>query len=381
MDKLHPYILEIIAQFWEFHKTDGANFYPIFHFANKKILVKQPGRHAKSTNEPIFFIGLFFAPIWVWLAFQCSVWSFNLTHSPMPIYYIRKIMFYGAIDMTAQTTRAKIAIGYRIGHLRVEEATSQHKNGYTIWLCRCDCGGEILLDTRTLQRGTITDCGCNTNVKPGQRDITGQRFGLLTAQYPLPARDASGSTVWHCICDCGGEIDAPLHQLTAGYRKSCGCLSHPPLKDYLGKRFSMLTITGYAGKEDGQHLWRCKCDCGKETVVRQTNLQSGKTKSCGCLQEKQLLENLKLCEGTSVTILEAGRRRLRPTNTSGVTGVYRNRRTGRWCAQITFKRKTFYLGAYEKKGDAIQARKRGEGLHENFIAWYYATHQLTEGRP
>ena len=299
----------------------------------------------------------------------------------MPVYYIRKIMFYGAIDMTAQTTRAKIAIGYRIGHLRVEEATSQHKNGYTIWRCRCDCGGEILLDTRTLQRGTITDCGCNTNVKPGQRDITGQRFGLLIAQYPLPERDASGSTVWHCRCDCGGEIDAPLHQLTAGYRKSCGCLSHPPLKDYLGKRFSMLTVTGYAGKEDGQHLWRCKCDCGKETVVRQTNLQSGKTKSCGCLQEKQLLENLKLCEGTSVTILEAGRRRLRPTNTSGVTGVYRNRRTGRWCAQITFKRKTYYLGVYEKKDDAIRARKRGEGLHENFIAWYYATHQLTEGRP
>ena len=275
----------------------------------------------------------------------------------------------------------KITVGYRAGSLCVEAPTGQHKNGYTIWRCRCDCGGEILLDTRTLQRGTITDCGCNTHVKPGQRDITGQRFGRLTAQYPLPARDASGSTVWHCICDCGGEIDAPLHQLTAGYRKSCGCLSHPPLKDYLGKRFSMLTVTGYAGKEDGQHLWRCKCDCGKETVVRQTNLQSGKTKSCGCLQEKQLLENLKLCEGTSVTILEAGRRRLRPTNTSGVTGVYRNRRTGRWCAQITFKRKTYYLGAYEKKDDAIRARKRGEGLHENFIAWYYVTHQLTEGRP
>lgn len=153
------------------------------------------------------------------------------------------------------------------------------------------------------------------------------------------------------------------------------------MKDYLGKRFSMLTVTGYAGKEDGQHLWRCKCDCGKETVVRQTNLQSGKTKSCGCLQEKQILENLKLCEGTSVAVLEANRGRLLPTNTSGVTGVYRNRRTGRWCAQITFKRKTYYLGVYEKKDDAIRARKRGEGLHEDFIAWYHATHQLTEGRP
>ena len=111
----------------------------------------------------------------------------------------------------------KIMVGYRVGSLCVEAPTGQHKNGYTIWRCRCDCGGEILLDTRTLQRGTITDCGCNTNVKPGQRDITGQRFGRLTAQYPLPERDASGSTVWHCRCDCGGEIDAPLHQLTAGY--------------------------------------------------------------------------------------------------------------------------------------------------------------------
>lgn len=128
----------------------------------------------------------------------------------------------------------------------------------------------------------------------------------------------------------------------------------------------MLTVTGYAGKEDGQHLWRCKCDCGKETVVGQTNLQSGKTKSCGCLQEKQLLENLKLCEGTSVTILEANRGRLLPTNTSGVTGVYRNRRTGRWCAQITFKRKTYYLGAYEKKDDAIRGAKTRRGIAREF---------------
>ena len=115
-------------------------------------------------------------------------------------------------------------------------------------------------------------------------------------------------------------------------------------------------------RKNGYTIWRCRFDCG-------------------CLQEKQILENLKLCEGTSVTVLEANRGQLLPTNTSGVTGVYRNRRTGRWRAQITFKRKTYYLGAYEKKDDAIRAQKRGEGLHEDFIAWYNATHQLTEGRP
>lgn len=86
---------------------------------------------------------------------------------------------------------------------------------------------------------------------------TGFHVGHLTIIEATPQRK-NGYTVWRCRCDCGGEIDAPLHQLTASYRKSCGCLSHPPLKDYLGKRFSMLTVTGYAGKEYGQHLWRCK---------------------------------------------------------------------------------------------------------------------------
>jgi len=42
----------------------------------------------------------------------------------------------------------------------------------------------------------------------------------------------------------------------------------------------------------------------KETVVGQTLLQTGKTKSCGCLQATVIYDNLKLCEGTSVTLLE-----------------------------------------------------------------------------
>lgn len=44
--------------------------------------------------------------------------------------------------------RSKIEIGYRVGMLTVTERTEQRKNGYTIWLCKCDCGGEIRLDTR-----------------------------------------------------------------------------------------------------------------------------------------------------------------------------------------------------------------------------------------
>lgn|SRR5208283_4286090 len=32
------------------------------------------------------------------------------------------------------------------------------------------------------------------------------------------------------------------------------------------------------------HAWICKCDCGTETIVFNSNLASGKTQSCGCLR-------------------------------------------------------------------------------------------------
>ena len=75
--------------------------------------------------------------------------------------------------------RPHIDIGYRVGILTVESRTEKRKGGYTVWNCRCECGGDIELDTRCLQRRTVTDCGCSTRVKPGMIDLTGMRFGKL----------------------------------------------------------------------------------------------------------------------------------------------------------------------------------------------------------
>lgn len=273
----------------------------------------------------------------------------------------------------------QIGIGYTVGKLKVVERTLDKKNGYSIWRCECECGGEILLDTRNLQRRTVKDCGCETVVKPGQKDMTGMRFGRLVCLKPTGERGKSGGTVWLCQCDCGNTCLAVSTQLTNGYKKSCGCWGHPPLKDFIGKRFNKLVVIDYAGKRAGMHRWKCKCDCGNETIVGQTLLQTGKTKSCGCLQETQIYENLKLCEGTSVAILEASKRNLLKSNKSGYTGVYQ-KPNGRWSAQITFKRKTYYLGTYDDIKDAVKARKRGEEMHDEFLEWYYSRNEDAYGQ-
>lgn len=271
-----------------------------------------------------------------------------------------------------KSDRGRVEVGYRTGNLTVVSKTDERKNGYTVWLCRCDCGGTLRLDTRTLQRGTVSDCGCVTKVRPGQKDLSGQRFGRLVALEPTRERSAKGSTVWRCRCDCGKEMLAEVTQLLHGAKRSCGCMRDLPLKDIVGQRFGNLTVTGYYGKAAGMHRWACKCDCGKTTIVGQTPLLSGKTRSCGCLRAKTVMENMQFIGGTSVTRLEKNRNRLSRTNSSGYNGVYYNPRSEKWVAQITFKSRTYYLGSFDRLEDAVDMRRKAETqIFGNFLSWYY----------
>lgn len=60
------------------------------------------------------------------------------------------------------------------------------------------------------------------------------------------------------------------------------------------------------------------------------------------------------------------------TNTSGYTGVYQHKKSGKWVAQITFRKKTYYLGAYSDIHEAVKARQRAEEMHDEFLEWYYS---------
>ena len=56
----------------------------------------------------------------------------------------------------------------------------------------------------------------------------------------------------------------------------------------IGKKIGSLLIFEFAGtKGSAQHaLWRCKCDCGNETVAVGAYLRKGRIKSCGCGMKK-----------------------------------------------------------------------------------------------
>lgn len=254
--------------------------------------------------------------------------------------------------------------GMRYGKLTVTGKSNERKNGYIMWNCRCDCGKEILVESRHLKRGTIHDCGCSS-VK-ARKDLTGQRFGKLTVLQETKKRDRDGNVIWSCRCDCGRMTEASSGSLTKGMKKSCGCLKYPPLKDWVGRRFGKLTVISYAGKRIGGHYWHCRCDCGKELDVRQTYLQCGHTKSCGCLSD--LTESRHFVDGTCVELIQS--ETVAKNNTSGIRGVYWNKKNERWIAHITFKKKRYYLGSYQKLEEAARARREGEQMYQDFLEWY-----------
>jgi hypothetical protein len=57
--------------------------------------------------------------------------------------------------------------------------------------------------------------------------------------------------------------------------------------DLTGRTYGRLTVVRRLGTQGRNILWLCECACGESTTVTRPNLQSGHTRSCGCLVNAQ----------------------------------------------------------------------------------------------
>lgn len=124
-------------------------------------------------------------------------------------------------------------------------------------------------------------------------NLEGMQFNQLTV-VALAGTDGRQHRLWECKCACGATTFATTSALRNGHKKSCGCLkqvSHA--NDLKGQRFGMLTVMKRVGtNKHRKALWKCKCDCGKNTTVASVDLVTGNTKSCGCLGQNFAKKNL-----------------------------------------------------------------------------------------
>lgn len=178
-------------------------------------------------------------------------------------------------------------IGQKFGRLTViEKDKIKYKDGSVHWICKCQCGKIKSINGASLRKGNTTSCGCGQpqNLK---LNLTGKVFGRLTVleQAEKPENLSQKASYWLCKCDCGTKKIIRGNLLTNGQIKSCGCMrKDSTFKDLTGQKFGLLTAKYPLNQKasDGGTIWFCICECGGTTQVSVSNLLHNKVRSCGC---------------------------------------------------------------------------------------------------
>lgn len=183
--------------------------------------------------------------------------------------------------------------GQRFGSFTVLKRLP-NKNGAVYWECQCDCGTVKAVKSQHLREGKIKTCGlCHAKGLIGQKiqnwtilDITDQR------KYTY--------IVLKCQCDCGNIEFKTLPDIKNTKGKYC---QKCHIRDITGQKFGKLTAIKHLGTDQfRQSKWLCKCECGGETIITLGHLTATKgTLSCpqckasrGEMRISQLLNELRL---------------------------------------------------------------------------------------
>jgi hypothetical protein len=155
-----------------------------------------------------------------------------------------------------------VSIGEKYGKLTVISYKGSSGKGASLWLCRCDCGNEIIQSTNHLTSGNTKSCGCLL-----KKDLTGKRFGKLLVIKFSKSKDQN--RMWLCKCDCGNEIEVSTADLNRKYILSCGCSDKYSLDCIKTRRYDeyamwrkqvfkrddyMCKICGANGKLNAHHI-------------------------------------------------------------------------------------------------------------------------------
>ena len=239
-------------------------------------------------------------------------------------------------------------------------------------------------------------------------DYTGKQFERLTVLYRGENYQKWGVT-WICQCSCDKHtiIKVRASNLISGNTNSCGCYAIDKSRDVC-KKYNEYDLSGeygigytYQGEEfyfDLEDYDKIKDYCwsiGKKDDVEarvEGKLVKMHRLIIGVTDPKIVVDhiyhneggygrrydnrkcNLRLCEQQH----NALNARLRSNNTSGVTGVEYNKKRNCWTASIKYCKKTYYLGSFKNKEDAIEARKQkeielfGEFQYKEYMEGYIA---------
>lgn len=168
---------------------------------------------------------------------------------------------------------ADIKPGMRFNKLTVIRFLKRDTDGAMMFECKCDCGNITVTRGSSLISSHTKSCG-----RCLEREMVGKRFGKLTV-ISVSHRDKSkrNALFFKCKCDCGGETIVSSLNLRQGKTKTCGnCINN-----IIGKKFSHLTVLEHVHSSTKSKYIKVRCDCGNEKNMLKLSVIHGRFKTCG----------------------------------------------------------------------------------------------------
>lgn len=210
--------------------------------------------------------------------------------------------------------------GMRFGKLtvvkRVEDYVSPKGRRYVRWLCKCDCGNDIIVFGSNLGRGHTMSCGC-LNKEIASKTMKKYNTYDLSGEYGV-GYTIKGEEFYFDLEDYDKIKDFYWYKNDEGY-----LLSYT--KNRTLRMHRLFIDSRYV-----DHINSNTSDNRKNNLRTATKSQNGMNRD------------------------------LQSNNTSGNTGVYWNKQTSKWIAYITVNREHIYLGSFNDFKDAVKTRKEAE---------------------
>lgn len=190
-------------------------------------------------------------------------------------------------------------------------------------------------------------------------DLTGNKYGRLTVLGDVGKRTGQGRILWHCLCECGNTNYVRADHLKNGSVVSCGCLNeekkHERFKDLTNTETDNFKVIDRAYSKNQRVYWNCVCKhCGNHIELQSNQIE--RYLSCGCNHNRSTKE--RMAEISDPKSLRTNK----PTakSTTGVRGVYFNKRKKRYQVFINVDKKPKYLGSYVSLEEAAKIRREAE---------------------
>lgn len=198
---------------------------------------------------------------------------------------------------------------------------------------------------------------------------------------------------WMCKCECGNEVVVLSRSLISGHTKSCGCLGHEKNK-YIDNGDCYIGVcsnedTFIIDKSSFELVYRIRWHKDKNGYIVGTDRLKGKLvymhrhlidPDSDCYVDHingnrtdNRMSNLRVVDSTHNSM----NRSLQSNNKSGCHGVCFCASRNKWQASIWIHKKRTYLGSFEEYDDAMAARIEAEDKY--FGEYSYRKSRLSGG--